>query len=164
MHSFDDYLTARIGFGKSQYISFVILSLIEFMSGFQEVFQAILVRLLSKEWGISINQQAMLGVLFFSGVTIGNLVCSLLADRIGRKLTLIISQSASIIMMLFNSYAQDYYQIALTILFYGAAFGVSMPISQVVASEIAPIAIRGRFIVMLQLIYILGILYLILQC
>ena len=32
------------------------------------------------------------------------------------------------------------------------------------ASEIAPVKVRGRFLVMLQFIYILGILHLIIQC
>jgi MFS family permease len=43
---------------------------------------------------------------------------------------------------------------------YGLLFGISMPISQVVISEIVPLRYRGRFIVLLQLIYICGILYL----
>jgi len=56
MLTFDDYLSNRVKLGKSQYVSFLILSLIEFMAGFQEIFQAILVRLLTIEWGISIDE------------------------------------------------------------------------------------------------------------
>lgn len=39
-----------------------------------------------------------------------------------------------------------------------------MPISQVMVSEIFPVRVRGIFIVLLQFIYIIGILYLIIMC
>jgi MFS family permease len=63
-----------------------------------------------------------------------------------------------------NSFATDYLHIQLTILFYGIFFGISMPISQVIVGEIVPLKIRGRYIVLLQLIYIFGILYLQISC
>lgn len=47
---------------------------------------------------------------------------------------------------------------------YGLVFGVSWPICFIIAGEIVPVQIRGRYLVMLQLIYIMGILYLIIQC
>lgn len=64
-------------------------------------------------------------------------------------------------MMIINSFSETYFEAALTIFFYGLLFGISMPISQVMASEIAPLEVRGIFLVLLQFIYILGILYLI---
>jgi hypothetical protein len=51
--NFDDFLTTRIGMGAFQYRSFLVLSMIEFMAGFQEIFQGVLVRVLAKEWLIT---------------------------------------------------------------------------------------------------------------
>ncbi|KAM3144931.1 hypothetical protein pb186bvf_002936 [Paramecium bursaria] len=158
---FDDFLSTRIGMGKSQYTSFLILSLIEFMMGFQEIFQALLIRILKTEWDISQSDQALLGALFFIGIMLGNFICSFSADLIGRRNILIMSQSSSILVMILNSMAQDFFFVALCVFFYGLTFGVSMPISQVMVSEIIPVQVRGIFLVLLQFIYILGILYVI---
>jgi MFS family permease len=39
--------------------------------------------------------------------------------------------------------------VLVTLFIYGLLFGISMPISQVMISEITPVHVRGRFIVML---------------
>lgn len=54
--TFDEYLSGRIGLGKHQYISFMILSMIEFMSGFQEIFVGTQVKILTSEWSLSETQ------------------------------------------------------------------------------------------------------------
>lgn len=46
----------------------------------------------------------------------------------------------------------------------GVLFGLTMPISMVVVSEIVPLQYRGKFVVLLQLIYALGVLYMIGCC
>jgi hypothetical protein len=54
--SFDDYLSARVKLGRHQIISFFILSMIEFMQGFQEIFVGIQTKILTEEWNLSETQ------------------------------------------------------------------------------------------------------------
>jgi hypothetical protein len=54
--SFDHYLSNRIGLGRHQYLSFSVLSMIEFMAGFQEIFVGIQIKILANEWSLSETQ------------------------------------------------------------------------------------------------------------
>lgn len=102
----------------------------------------------------------VLGSAFYAGVMCGNIICSLLADVVGRRTMLLLSQSCTVLTILLNSYAANFTEILIALYAYGLLFGVAMPISQVMVSEIVPVKYRGRYIVLLQLIYIFGILYL----
>jgi putative MFS transporter len=103
----------------------------------------------------------ILGSMFYAGGFVGNSFCSLLADLAGRRVMLLISQTCTVAALILNSYVTNFAEVLIILFVYGVIFGVAMAITQVMVSESVPLQYRGRFIVSIQFIYMLGCVYLI---
>ncbi len=96
-----------------------------------------------------------------SGVTLGALFGALaageLADRIGRKFTVLIAAALFIAGALVQSLAPDTMMLVFGRLIIGAGVGVAAVAAPLYASELAPAAVRGSFISIYQLAITIGI-------
>lgn len=92
---------------------------------------------------------------------LGNGLCALLSDRFGRRILMIWGNFITFIAFVLCSFAQNFVEMVILRLILGLVFGLTLPISMVIVAEIMPFKVRGRFVVMLQLMFSIGMLYMI---
>jgi putative MFS transporter len=87
--------------------------------------------------------------VYFVGIVVGSFASSFFADKIGRKNLMIGSMFATFVCLLITGIVNNYVEMIICRVCLGVLFGLSMPMSYVVISEIVPMHLRGRFIVLL---------------
>jgi putative MFS transporter len=103
----------------------------------------------------------LLASIYFVGIVLGNAICGLLSDRFGRRILLLWGTFVTFVAFILCSFAQNFVEMLIFRVILGAVFGVTMPISMIIMAEIIPFRQRGKFVVLLQLMFILGMLYMI---
>jgi putative MFS transporter len=149
MLSFDDILTNRVKLGRGQFEQFLIMSMIDFIDGYQEIMMAILIAILTLQWNLSHTEVMFFGSSSFFGIMIGSFISSVVADRIGRRTVMAYGMFSTGVVIILQSVVVNYGEMILLRVLLGILFGISLPLSMVVVSEIVPTDVRGKFIVML---------------
>lgn len=113
-----------------------------------------------REFGL--QQQPLVSGLLLSagylGMFVGALSCGILADRIGRKKTLLFTISTMAIFTALNSVAPDPAAMALLRFLAGIGLGGSLPLPGIYVSEYVPAKYRGRFLGMVETAWVYGAL------
>ncbi len=87
-----------------------------------------------------------MGSIFFIGLFLGTVASGLVADTIGRKYTLLIGNVFMLICFYFTAQLKNFAQVIVLRMLYGFVFGISLPISYIMTTEIHPKNVRGRAI------------------
>lgn len=90
-NEFDEVLTKKIGLGMYQYKAFFSFATVDFLDGFDVIAMAIIMPILQDEFKLDNMKTQVLASAFYFGMIIGAILVATIADRFGRKLTLIIS-------------------------------------------------------------------------
>ena len=113
-----------------------------------------------REFGL--QQQPLVSGLLLSagylGMFVGALSCGILADRIGRKKTLLLTISTMTTFTALNSIAPDPATMALLRFLAGIGLGGSLPQPGVYVSEYVPAKYRGRFLGLVETAWVYGAL------
>lgn len=88
----------------------------------------------------------------------GAMIAGHLADRLGRRLTLMISDMFLIVGPLFLSISFGPMSLCFGRLVTGVGLGISMTVAPVFLSECAPLAIRAQIVASYFLMYFLGLI------
>ncbi|CAD8202470.1 unnamed protein product [Paramecium octaurelia] len=162
--SFDDILSTRIKFGKVQMQTFLIISLIDLLDGSEFMFLQLLNAIIYKEWSLNLGQLIVLATVFNLGQFVGAWICGQFSDYTGRKTMLIWSCLLQVLKnsMLLTAFVQDLPQLLILRFFFGLLFGIALPISSILMAEVTPLHVRGQFIVTLQMMYIVGRMWMLL--
>lgn len=111
---------------------------------------------LAKEWSLSTTQMGMIGSIGLAGMAVGAVLAGTAADRFGRKAVfsatlLIYSIATGLCGMAWN------YESLLVFRFLvGFGLGGELPVAATLMTEYAPVAVRGRFMVLLESFWGIG--------
>jgi len=159
---FDNLLESKVGFGRYQYIAYVILGCVLLSDGAEILSLSILLKVIQKEFQLTEQQQSQLGSILFVGILVGSLLTGLVSDRIGRRKTLLYASFAQFAVGVLSASVNDVYLFILIRGLFGAMIGFTMPLAPAFATEITPLEFRGKGIVLLNFFYTIGKLYAIL--
>lgn len=104
---------------------------------------------LAATFGITVPRALQTGTLFFVGMLIGAVLFGRIADRIGRRNTLILTVGLDAIFALASVFANDFMALLALRFLTGAAVGGTLPVDHAVMAEFLPPRSRGRWLVLL---------------
>lgn len=159
MSAFDNILEKKIGFGKYQYISCLLVGLTQFADGADVVGLSILLPVLKYEWNIPDDQQGLLGSMLFFGLLIGSLLGGYWADKYGRRTALLYSTFIQFVLGIVSTFASSVPVFLLIRALFGLVLGCTVPLGPSLTSEVTPVQVRGRAVVFINSMFSIGSLY-----
>lgn len=145
---------------RFHYILLVVCSLIYCFTAMNVMLIAAVLTPIIKDFGLE-RDPFLQGVLVSSGyfgMFIGALSCGVLADRIGRRKTLIITTFTMSVFTALNAIAMDASTMILLRFMAGVGLGGSLPQPGVYISEYIPTRYRGRFLGLVETSWVYGAL------
>ncbi|WP_179393764.1 MFS transporter [Lacticaseibacillus absianus] len=108
------------------------------------------------EWGLTAVQMGWIGSISSIGMAIGAVLFGMLADRIGRKMVLIITLLVFSLGSALSALAQGYALFMALRLLIGAGLGGELPVASTLVSESVATEHRGRSVVLLESFWAAG--------
>lgn len=156
---FDKLLDSKIGLGKSQILTYLIVCLIDFDDGAQLILVPLITPLLKKEWLLTTFEVSILTSIFYLGCMIGGTLSGKIGDIYGRRYPLIYSSLLQFFISFCFVFANSFTLMLLMRFFYGFIFGFSLPLTSSMISEICPMQKRGKMLLILNFTLTIGKLY-----
>ncbi|MEM4188262.1 MAG: MFS transporter [Candidatus Hadarchaeum sp.] len=154
-----DYLE-KAPLTRFHYMLLLVGSLIYGFTAMNVLLIAAVLTPIIKEFGL--GQQPLISGLLLSagylGMFVGALGCGILADRIGRKKTLLFTITTMSVFTALNSLAPDPATMALLRFLAGVGLGGALPQPGVYISEYIPARYRGRFLGLVETAWVYGAL------
>ncbi len=137
----------------------LIISSLTYMFGAMNVLliSAVLVSI-GKEWALNEIQKGFLVSAGYAGMFLGALLSGLIADRIGRKFTLITMIIIASIFTALNGIAWNITSMMILRFIAGIGLGGLLPLPGVYVSEYTPAKYRGRFVGIVETFWVYGAL------
>ena len=142
--------------GKFWITLFVVSWILTFLDGFDFQIISFAGRYIKKAFELTDTQFGMLGTIGLFGTLIGGLTMGFLADRIGRRLPIIICTVGFGVFMLLFATAQDYGQLVALRFIAGLFLGGVLPLAWALNTEYAPAKYRSTSVVVVMVGYSLG--------
>jgi len=136
----------------------VVMGSATFFDAFDALSLAFILPVLKVQWGLSIAQVGLLISIGYIGQLVGALVSGALADRIGRTRTGACAIGLMSIMAIVCVFTHNYAGLFACRLIQGIGVGGEVPVAAVYISEISPAHARGRFFILYELIFPLGLM------
>lgn len=105
---------------------------------------------LQKEWGLSPSELGLIGSVGMVGMALGAALSGSLADKYGRKRVILFTLVLFGLATGFAGLATGLTTMLLARFFVGLGLGGELPVASTLVSEISPLAVRGRFVVLLE--------------
>jgi len=156
---FDKVLEDKIGFGKYQYYLYFFIGFVMIADGSEMTALSILLPVLQTEWGVSSAQQGALGTALFIGVFLGSICSGLVADRFGRRKTLMYVSFVQFWFGIFSAFVNSVFLFIIIRGLFGLMIGFTIPIAPTMASELTPTAFRGKGIAIVNFCFTIGKIY-----
>ncbi|GAB6181364.1 MFS transporter [Desulfotomaculum defluvii] len=105
---------------------------------------------LQKEWGLSPSELGLIGSVGMVGMALGAALSGSLADKYGRKKIILFTLALFGVATGFAGMAVGLTTMLLARFFVGLGLGGELPVASTLVSEISPLGVRGRFVVLLE--------------
>ena len=148
------------GVGKFQYRLFVVFGLVWLADAMQVLSIGFSAPTIAKTFGLTVPQALQSGTMFFVGILLGAFVFGRLADRIGRRPVLMCAVVIDACFGVASAFAPDFTWLLALRLLTGIDVGGTLPVDYTMMAEFLPSARRGRWLVMLESFWAMGISYL----
>ena len=145
--SFDEILERKLGAGKYQWITMLILCLVDLNDGVELLSMSLILPIIKREWDISNFWIEVLSSIFYFGMMIGAISTGKIADRKGRKTTILYASIIQFVVGISFAVANNLLFLILLRFLYGFVFGFSLPLTISMVSEIFPMIYRGKCII-----------------
>ncbi|XP_077382186.1 synaptic vesicle glycoprotein 2A [Festucalex cinctus] len=147
------------GHGKFQWMLYFVLGLALMADGVEIFVVGFVLPSAEKDMCLSEPNKGMLGLIVYLGMMVGAFVWGGLADRIGRRQTLLISLSINSVFAFFSSFVQGYSSFLFCRLASGVGIGGSIPIVFSYYSEFLAQEKRGEHLSWLCMFWMIGGIY-----
>uniref|UniRef100_H2S661 Synaptic vesicle glycoprotein 2A n=1 Tax=Takifugu rubripes TaxID=31033 RepID=H2S661_TAKRU len=147
------------GHGKFQWTLYFVLGLALMADGVEIFVVGFVLPFAEKDMCLSEPNKGMLGLIVYLGMMVGAFVWGGLADRIGRRQTLLIALSINSVFAFFSSFVQGYISFLFCRLTSGVGIGGSIPIVFSYYSEFLAQEKRGEHLSWLCMFWMLGGIY-----
>ncbi|XP_056458407.1 synaptic vesicle glycoprotein 2A [Gadus chalcogrammus] len=147
------------GHGKFQWTLYFVLGLALMADGVEIFVVGFVLPSAEKDMCLSEPNKGMLGLIVYLGMMVGAFVWGGMADRIGRRQTLLISLSINSVAAFFSSFVQGYSSFLFCRLASGVGIGGSIPIVFSYYSEFLAQEKRGEHLSWLCMFWMIGGIY-----
>uniref|UniRef100_A0A3Q1FA46 Synaptic vesicle glycoprotein 2A n=1 Tax=Acanthochromis polyacanthus TaxID=80966 RepID=A0A3Q1FA46_9TELE len=147
------------GHGKFQWTLYFVLGLALMADGVEIFVVGFVLPSAEKDMCLSEPNKSMLGLIVYFGMMVGAFLWGALADRIGRRQSLLISLSINSIFSFFSSFVQGYSTFLFCRLLSGVGIGGSIPIVFSYYSEFLSQEKRGEHLSWLCMFWMIGGIY-----
>uniref|UniRef100_A0AAR2L7V4 Synaptic vesicle glycoprotein 2A n=1 Tax=Pygocentrus nattereri TaxID=42514 RepID=A0AAR2L7V4_PYGNA len=147
------------GHGRFQWSLYFVLGLALMADGVEIFVVGFVLPSAEKDMCLSEPNKGMLGLIVYLGMMVGAFVWGGLADRIGRRQTLLISLSINSVFAFFSSFVQGYSSFLFCRLLSGVGIGGSIPIVFSYYSEFLAQEKRGEHLSWLCMFWMIGGIY-----
>uniref|UniRef100_A0A8C5E5A1 Synaptic vesicle glycoprotein 2A n=1 Tax=Gouania willdenowi TaxID=441366 RepID=A0A8C5E5A1_GOUWI len=154
-----EVILQECGHGKFQWTLYFVLGLALMADGVEIFVVGFVLPSAEKDMCLSEPNKGMLGLIVYLGMMVGAFVWGGLADRIGRRQTLLISLSINSVFAFFSSFVQGYSSFLLCRLLSGVGIGGSIPIVFSYYSEFLAQEKRGEHLSWLCMFWMIGGIY-----
>uniref|UniRef100_A0A3P9P406 Synaptic vesicle glycoprotein 2A n=1 Tax=Poecilia reticulata TaxID=8081 RepID=A0A3P9P406_POERE len=147
------------GHGRFQWTLYFVLGLALMADGVEIFVVGFVLPSAEKDMCLSEPSKSMLGLIVYFGMMVGAFLWGAMADRIGRRQSLIISLSINSIFSFFSSFVQGYSTFLFCRLLSGVGIGGSIPIVFSYYSEFLSQEKRGEHLSWLCMFWMIGGIY-----
>lgn len=110
----------------------------------------------SNDFDLTVFEEGMVTSVLLIGAAVGALLGGRIADRTGRRLTLVLAGAVFIAATIGCAFAPDYAVLLLSRVVLGFAVGIASIIVPLYIAEMAPAEVRGRFVSLNSLMIVTG--------
>ena len=157
--AFDNLLENKIGFGRYQYIVYFVIGFVYVADGSEIIALSLLLPVLKNEWHIPDGIQSLLGSILFFGIFLGSLAAGIISDKYGRRSALLYSSFAQFWIGIFSAAVNNIELFIITRGLFGFIIGFTIPLAPSIISEITPMHLRGKGLVVVNFFFTLGKIY-----
>lgn len=154
--TFDEAIE-HVGFGKFQKKLMVLCGLGWAADSMEVLLISFVLPAIKVEWGLTTSQMALLGTTIFLGMLGGALVWGRLSDLLGRKIGFISTVAIDSVFGLLSAFAPAFPWLVVLRTMTGFGVGGTLPVDYSIFSEYLPSEKRGRYLVLLESFWALGV-------
>lgn len=154
--SFDDAIQ-HVGFGRFQTKLMILCGLGWAADAMEVLLISFALPSISQEWNLSNTQKGLLSTAIFLGMLVGAFFWGRLSDLVGRKAGFISTIAIDSVFGLLSAFAPSFAWLVILRTLTGFGVGGTLPVDYSIFAEYLPQEKRGRYLVLLESFWALGV-------
>lgn len=155
--SFDNAIQ-QVGFGRFQTKLMIICGLGWAADAMEVLLISFALPAIAQEWNLTNTQKGLLGTAIFLGMLVGALVWGRVSDLFGRKVGFISTVAIDSVFGLLSAFAPSFAWLVILRSLTGFGVGGTLPVDYSIFAEYLPKEKRGRYLVLLESFWALGVI------
>lgn len=155
--TFDDAIQ-RVGYGRFQTKLMILCGLGWAADAMEVLLISFALPVIAAEWNLAPAQTGLLGTAIFLGMLVGAVVWGRLSDIFGRRLGFISTVAIDSVFGLLSALAPSFTALVILRTLTGFGVGGTLPVDYSIFAEYLPSEKRGRYLVLLESFWALGVI------